>query len=98
MKLKDLTAIANAAYPDGLIRCAELGDGLAKFIKMELRETYDPKASSLEQVDQAVQSLERAQKELGAVVDALAGERARIAVIQSDSGLGRLLRKLNAKG
>ena len=76
MRLKEIIAIADEAYPDGLLRCAELGDGLAKFIKLELRETYDPKAPRLTQVDTAVGNLERAQRELGAVVDALTKTRA----------------------
>lgn len=95
MKLKDIISIADKAYPGGLLQCAENGDRLAQFIKMELRETYDSKISSLDQVNGALKSMEYAQKELTAVIHALAGKRAKITVIQSDSGMGRLLRKLS---
>lgn len=82
MKLKELIAIADEAYPDGLVALytndktgkfedGPHGDGLARFIACELCETFEPKASKKDQLNEAVRVLERAQSELQEVIDAL---------------------------
>jgi hypothetical protein len=75
MKLSTIISIANMAYPDGLVEQAfqgdHVGDGLAEFIVRELRDTYDPKASSLDQLEEAARVMESALKELTDVKEAL---------------------------
>jgi hypothetical protein len=75
MKLSTIISIANMAYPDGLVEQAfqegdHVGDGLAEFIVRELRDTYDPKASSLDQLEEAARVMESALKELTDVKEA----------------------------
>ena len=94
MKLEKIIAIADAAYPDGLVGQAfkkgtalskrhgssaidylsgvpGVGDGLAEFIAHELAETFDPKASSLEQLEEAACVMHNARRELVDVAEAL---------------------------
>jgi hypothetical protein len=71
VKLKDIIAIADRAYPGGLSNCARDGDILAKFIKRELKETYSEQGTSVFQINQATQALELAQIELISVINAL---------------------------
>jgi hypothetical protein len=70
MKLKDIITIADKAYPDGLMNSAEQGDRLAQFIKMELRETYDAKASTKEQLKEAERCIDVAYWQLKLIGDA----------------------------
>ncbi len=80
MKLKELLDIANQGYPDGwlqeyyddegLIKEGS-GDTLAKFIVVELTETYDPTLSDQDQCIQAVQVLLQAKQDLSDVLWAI---------------------------
>jgi hypothetical protein len=75
MKLERIISIANRVYPDGLVKQAfttkkPVGDGLAEFIARELADTYDEKASSLEQLEEACRVMSRAYTELGDVTRA----------------------------
>jgi len=77
MELKKLIDAANAAYPDDLIRRYEegrtgnLGDTLAKFILLELEETFDPDATDEKQVETAARAMETAEGELAKVRKAI---------------------------
>jgi hypothetical protein len=77
MKLKDIIAIANKAYPDDMIQGyfknhrAKLGDGLAQFIAEELDSTYDEDVPDAEQLCTATRAVEKAASELNAVANAL---------------------------
>jgi hypothetical protein len=77
MKLIDLIKIADAAYPDGLIMQAYVegkkfkGDTLAKFIALELTETFNEKAPRRRQLDDAAKVLYTASDEICAVIDAI---------------------------
>lgn len=72
--LKDIIQIADRVYPDGLVGQAakrkKVGDGLAEFIYRELKETFDPKASALDQVNEAKRVMETAVRETSAVAQA----------------------------
>ena len=79
MKLAELIAAANKAYPDGLIEQSfnpdtgkakdGAGDTLALFIVRELSETFDPEASDEDQIKEAVRVLNTAINELSGVRD-----------------------------
>ena len=86
LTLSELLNIANKGYPDnelaiffdpitgGKNRTAideEVGDGLAKFIVIELIETFDEKASREDQLDQAVHTMENASDEILGVINVL---------------------------
>lgn len=79
MKIGAIIKIVDEAYPDGLVGqyhakpTREHGDGLARFIAIELKETFDAKATDLEQLTEAYNKMKSAYDELGAVVSALAG-------------------------
>ena len=79
MTLKELLDLANAAYPDGQL--AEYydvngnfvdnkhgGDGLARFIVVEITETYDAKASKTRQVEEAMRVMARARDDIEEVL------------------------------
>lgn len=85
MTLLELMEKANRLYPDGQL--AEYydkdgkfwnnphgGDGLARFIVVELNETYDPDISDAKQLAEAVHVLVRAHNDLDAVIAALEEE------------------------
>lgn len=88
MKFENIIKIADAAYPDGLIQQAfdankdrgvedelvSVGDGLAEWIARELADTYDSKASSLEQLKEARRVMFRGHTELGGVFHAFTFE------------------------
>ena len=87
MTLNELINIASAAYPDGLIaveywdfkrecprRNPKGGDTLALFIALELKDTYDPDASAVEQLETALRAIARARGDLEAVSAALTAE------------------------
>jgi len=96
MKLNKIIAIADKVYPDGLIQQAfnlqsdpinwdhsqgrSVGDGLAEFIARELAETYDSKASSLDQLHEAARCIELAKREVTSVADILTRELSNMAV------------------
>lgn len=75
----EIIDIANEAYPDGLIgqaynqirhrnkKIPNVGDGLAEFIVRELKDTFEPKASSLNQLTEAARVMKNARAELEAV-------------------------------
>jgi hypothetical protein len=75
--LKDIIQIADRVYPDGLVGQAfkaeqgpppkEVGDTLATFIVRELKDTFDPKATALDQINEARRVIARASIELGDV-------------------------------
>lgn len=77
MTLDELIKIASNVYSDNLIeeyhRDPETnhGDLLAKFIAAELTETFDPEASSEEQLAEAHHVLYMAHHQLGIVVNAI---------------------------
>ena len=85
MKLVDLMKRANAGYPDGYLgqyfqyKTGEpvegSGDTLAEFIVRELAETFEPDASDEDQIDRAVEVLEKATSDLASVMAALRGQR-----------------------
>ena len=72
-----LIAVADKNYPDGLIGLYNkgkkgLGDGLAKFIFTELKETFDENATLEVNADEGVRVMNMAIRELEAVRDAIA--------------------------
>jgi hypothetical protein len=82
MTLVRLLELANRGYPDrdlgryfradGSERAPEHSwDTLAQFIVRELRDTYDPDASELKQLAEAVRVLERAKRDLDGVIAVL---------------------------
>lgn len=81
MKLNELMARASAGYPDGLemfydeesgepLKDAS-GDTLAKFVVIEISETFDPDCTDEEQVEEAIRVMSKGVEELQSVVDAL---------------------------
>lgn len=74
--LNDIIDIADAAYPDGLVRLyhddphGQHGDTLAKFIAIELRETYYDAATDKRKLDDAYDAIEKAVRELQRVLSA----------------------------
>lgn len=82
MKLVEILNIANAAYPDDCVAqyydpetgekaSGDAGDTLAKFIAIEIIETYDAESSDQEQIAEARRVINRAASELNAVASAL---------------------------
>lgn len=81
MKIEELIARANEAYPDGMIQEAYdgikedslggCGDTLALFIVRELADTFDEDADDQAQLDEAKRCLRTAVSELEGVIDAL---------------------------
>ena len=77
MPLKELIAIADAAYDDGLVqeyfedRDGQHGDTLAKFIAMELEDTFDPNLPQEKQIAEAIRVMNSAISQLIGVVNAL---------------------------
>ena len=75
MTLKQIIDIADEMYPDGLVGdCfrdpdTDHGDGLAKFIAVELKDTYDESATDTEQLVAASKAMRTALRELQAVSD-----------------------------
>jgi len=68
MTFDEIVEIADEAYPDGLIKQGGgSGDGLAKFIYQELKETYDAAASEEVQIKEAIRVMWMARRELEAV-------------------------------
>ena len=77
MKLLEIIKIADEAYGDDLImqyhkdRDREHGDSLAKFIAIELEETYDDSTDRQEQLYEARRVMNRALEDVGRVLAAL---------------------------
>lgn len=75
MTLKEIINVADRVYPDGLVGDChrepeeDHGDTLAKFIAVELKETYDEKATDIEQLVEALRAMKTAARELQSVVD-----------------------------
>lgn len=80
MKLSEIIAVADRAYPDGLVQAhyenpdGQHGDTLAEFIALELRDTYDADASDEDQWSEAARVVRRARDELDKVLSALEAE------------------------
>ncbi len=85
MKLLELLNAANQGYPDGYLaeyydtktgkRKLGGGDTLAKFIVLELIDTFDSKATDDTQIDESTHALERSRTELLGVIQALEEQR-----------------------
>lgn len=78
MDISKIIEVASKAYdpdePDMVVLAAKgenVGDTLARFIAIELKETYDETSSDAEQLAMAVRTLERAALRLNNVVAAL---------------------------
>ena len=85
MKLNDLIAAADAVYPDGCVAQwwdaegqrvfemdeADVGDTLARFIAVEISETYQDEDDDAEKLSNAAYKMKTAAGELGAVSKAL---------------------------
>ncbi|KXA97690.1 hypothetical protein AKJ38_00560 [candidate division MSBL1 archaeon SCGC-AAA259I14] len=79
VELKELLDIANEGYPDGYLShyyddgnlLDGHGDTLARFIVIEIIETYAPGESDREQLDTAITAIERAKKDTEGVIRAL---------------------------
>ena len=77
LTLFELIKIADEAYSDGLIMAYHMerdgnhGDGLAKFIAIELAETFDQHTSRMEQLSEASRVMHNAATELACVQQAL---------------------------
>ena len=76
MKLKSLIKIVSKNYPDKLVETAfetgkPVGDGLAEFIAQEIKETFDEKATSREQIFEANRAMTYALEEVQSVIKAL---------------------------
>jgi hypothetical protein len=77
MKLKALIEIIDAAYPDGLVGLhyknprGKHGDGLARFIAQEIKETFEPAASDTEQLENAIEKMQTAENEISGIIRAL---------------------------
>jgi hypothetical protein len=78
----ELLNAANQGYPDGYLaeyydtktgalKKRGSGDTLAKFIVLELIDTFDSKASEDSQIDEATRVLESARRDLLGVIEAL---------------------------
>ncbi len=82
MTILELLNRANQGYPDRLLSAfynkstgaphSWNGDTLAKFIVLELHETYDSSTTDQAQLSTAIQALRQAVSELEGVIQALA--------------------------
>ena len=73
MTKKQIIEIADAAYPDGLRFCVGNGDTLAKFILVELSETYEGRKPATYQLEAAYDDVLVAREDLELVARALEG-------------------------
>ena len=77
MELSEIIAIADRAYPDGLVQAyfdhpdRNHGDTLAEFIIRELQDAYDAEAGDKDQLSEAARVIRRARDELDQVLAAL---------------------------
>ena len=76
MTMEDLIKLADDAYDDGLVqeyfedRDGQHGDTLAKFIAMELEDTFDPDLPTEKQIAEAIRLMTSAIRQLQDVVSA----------------------------
>jgi hypothetical protein len=93
VKLGQLMAGANSKYPDEYLSqyfdmarekflTRGCGDGLARFIVVEIRETFEPAATDEAQVDEAIRVLEQGKKDLESAIRGLR-ELRRTVVVQA---------------
>lgn len=85
MKLNELMEIVHGAYPDEITRLCwdaqknqtrtDQGDTLAAFIVQEIADTYDGLADTGKQLNEALDAMQWATTELGAVIAALEKRR-----------------------
>lgn len=88
LSLRLLIAIANLGYPEGGLRDAE-GDGLARWIRQELKAVHNEGAAPLENLEAAIAALERAVRDLEGTIAALEQARTRYALLKTaERGLG----------
>jgi len=91
MKLGQLIAAANSKYPDEYLSqyfdvardkflTRGCGDGLARFIVVEIRDTFDLAAMDEVQVDEAIRVLEQGQKDLESALRGLRSLKAKVAI------------------
>lgn len=82
LTLKQLLDMANEVYPDGVLadyydeegkpaNLDETGDTLAKFIVIELAETFEPEETAGQQLETAMEKLDRAMEDLVLVYNRL---------------------------
>lgn len=77
MKLQQLINIANDAYPDDMILQyfekpkGNHGDTLAKFITVELEETFSEESDSDTQIAEAIRAMNTAKREIDNVIRGL---------------------------
>lgn len=76
MKPQTLIQIASDSYPDGAVldaheRGEAAGDTLALFIAREISETFEAEQTTAEQLRRAIEVMEKAQGEIGAVLSGL---------------------------
>ena len=83
MKLNDLIRIAASGYPDAQVleywdfdgakprSNPDGGDTLARFVALELAETFDDEAPTSDQAAEAVRAMNRASKDLQHVIHAI---------------------------
>ena len=83
MKLNDLIRIAAAGYPDAQVleywdfegakprSNPDGGDTLARFVALELAETFDSETTNDQQISESVRVLTRAVDDLKAVIGAI---------------------------
>lgn len=78
MTLGKLIGIVSDAYGDNLVKSyfedpeGPYGDGLAKFVAHEIKETYDPAATDEKQIMEAMRCMRSAREQLEDVIKALA--------------------------
>ena len=67
--------IVDEAYGDGLVMAhhrrpgGSIGDGLARFIASEIRDTFDPEGKN--QIAEAIRKMETAREQIDGIVRAL---------------------------
>jgi hypothetical protein len=76
MRLKTLIKVASDSYPDGAVldaheRGEAAGDTLALFIASEIADTFERRDSTAEQLARAIEVIEKAHDEIGAVLSGL---------------------------
>jgi len=69
--------VVDKAYGDSIVRtyhndpAGNHGDGLARFIAGEIRETFDPELNDKDQIIEAIRVMKTAHRQLNGVVSAL---------------------------
>ena len=81
MKIEELIKIIDKGYPNGKVAeyfkdiNGNYGDGLARFIAVEIAETFDPDASKEDQIEMAIKEMEADANEINRVICALSEAR-----------------------